>query len=349
MAATTRPTSATLEEDLLLRGHEFSFFQAMRLLGIMAANGEANVAATVRVRPELSLAFPAADVAGVERFGDGYLLTATFLGLYGQASPLPTFYTEDLLEESAADLSANRDFLDIANHRLFTLFYECITKYQLFFQVVQEEREAYLERLFCLIGLGDDCFRRELPDARSLLRYCGLLAPYPRSALGLTAFLADALGVSVTVVQCLKRRVSIPEDQQLQLGTGGCTLGVDAVLGTQLTDRAGKFRIQLGPLDRATFTAYLPGTPGRHRLDALVGLYVTQPLSWDLELKHVAEEVPAIVLGSVAGGRLGWDSWLAPDRTLREPSVIFPGSDGLQSPENGSSPDRNHFMDEKQL
>ena len=325
MEATSGSATASLEDDLLNRGHQFSFFQAMRLVGLMAENAvEGTSPSKVRVRPELSLAFPAADLARIEQIDDGYRLTATFLGLYGQASPLPTFYTEDLLEESAADLSASRDFIDIANHRLFALLYQCLTKYQLFFQVAQEEQEAYLERLFCLIGLGEESFRRDLPDPRSLLRYAGLLAAYPRSAVGLATFLGETLGVPVQVIQCLQRQVPVPADQRLQLGMSGCSLGVDAVLGDEITDRAGKFRIQLGPLDRESFAAYLPGTPGRRRLDALVGLYVVQPLAWDLELLHVAEELPATVLGCEIGGRLGWDSWLAPGHTLDRPSVVFP-------------------------
>ena len=64
MDATSRAANASLEERLLSRGHEFSFFQAMRLLLVLSeqkrSEGEPG---KVRVRPELSLAFPAADVA----------------------------------------------------------------------------------------------------------------------------------------------------------------------------------------------------------------------------------------------------------------------------------------------
>jgi type VI secretion system protein ImpH len=291
------------------------------LAGKVGAGGEPG---KVRIRPELSLGFPAADVAGIERLEQGYRLTATFLGLYGQASPLPTFYTEELLDEAAADQSTTRDLLDIVNHRLFTLFNACTVKYRLFFQVAQEEQKAYLERLFCLIGLGDDRLRLGLPDPRSLLRYIGLLTQYPRSALGLASFLGDALGVPVQVLQCLERRVPVPADQRLRLGVDGCSLGVDAVVGCEVLDRTGKFRLKLGPLDRHSFSAFLPGTPGRRRLDALVGFYVTAPLAWDLELMHVPCEAPSVTLGAAVGGRLGWDSWLASDQTLHDPSVLFP-------------------------
>jgi type VI secretion system protein ImpH len=325
MAATSRGTAASLEDDLLNRAHEFSFFQAMHLLGVLLQDcGDAGRPGKVRVRPELSLAFPCSDVARIEKKEYGYLVTVTFLGLYGQTSPLPTFYTEQLLDESAAEMSATRDFLDIFHHRIYTLFYECAIKYRLIPRHMDLEEDSHLERFFCLLGLGEKSLRRGLPDPQALLRYTGLLTQHPRSALGLQSFMGDALQVPVQVVQCLERRVPVPADQRLQLGGANCTLGADAVVGCEVSDRNGMFRLQLGPLDRQIFAAYLPGTPGRCRLDALLRFYLTAPLEWDLELKHNPKEIPAAVLGSVAGGRLGWDSWLAPDETLTEPSVVFP-------------------------
>src|SRR5689334_521020 len=118
MAATSRRTAASLEEDLLRRGHEFSYHQAMRLLSMLAQAGEEEgiTPTKVRIRPELSLAFPCADLAGVEKGEEGYLVQLSLFGLYGQASPLPTFYTEQLLDEASAEVLSTRHFIDILNH-----------------------------------------------------------------------------------------------------------------------------------------------------------------------------------------------------------------------------------------
>ena len=313
MAATSGGTAASLEEDLLSRGHEFTFFQAMRLLCMLVKNGEEGERpGLVRIRPELSLSFPCADVARIEKKGYGYLLTVTFLGLYGHASPLPTFYTEQLLIDSAVESSASRDFLDIINHRFYHLFHECVMKYRLFSRVEEQDPDRNLELLFCLIGLGEPTFRQEVPVPRALLSDAGLLGLRSRSALGLATFLSDALQLPAKVIQCLTRRVPVPVEQQLQLGQSCCTIDVDAVLGCEVADRTTAFRIQLGPLDRKTFSGYLPGTPGRRALDALVSFYVKAPLVWDVELKISAGEAPTAIVGNAVGGRLGWDSWLGP-------------------------------------
>ena len=326
MAATSWSRTAALEDALLPQGEEFSFFQAMRLLAILAkADAIGGKPADVRIRPELSLAFPAADVAGIERDGDSYRLTATFLGLYGPASPLPTFYTEELLDEAANDSSTSREFLDIVNHRLFTLFHHCSVKYRLFHQVAEGGHEELLERLFCLIGLGEPVMRRSFPDPKSLLRHSPLLVQNSRSALGLKTLLAHDLGLPVQVSQCLPRRVSVPADQRLSLGVSGSSLGMDTVIGSEITDVTGKFRVHVGPLARAEFDTLLPGMPGRQQLDRLVGLYVNEPLAWDVELVLAPGAGPVAILGTPAGSRLGWDTWLGVGDPSVTPSVVFPG------------------------
>lgn len=310
----------SLHEELSRLAHEFSFFQAMRLLALLPGNEEGEPG-KVRVRPNLRLDFPAADVAGIEKGPDGYAVKATFLGLYGHASPLPTFYTEELLEQAAASAQppGSADLLDILNERLYALFHDCMAKYRLFYQIAQQEREEYQERLLCLIGLGDEKCRKELPDARGLLRHAALLAQHPRSASGLATLLADALGVPVQIIQCVERRVAIPVSQRLLLGGTTAALGIDTLVGSELSDIAGKFRLRLGPLDRETFDTLLPGTERRSRLDLLVTLYLTEPLAWDVEL--ICAEAPAVSLGTASGGRLGWDSWLAPGAASGQASL----------------------------
>ena len=326
MAATSWSRTTKLEDALLDRGEEFSFFQAMRLLAILAkADAIGGKPAEVRLRPDLSLAFPAADVAGIERDGESYRLTATFLGLYGPASPLPTFYTEELLDEAANDASTSREFLDIVNHRLFALFHQCSVKYRLFHQVKESGNEELLERLFCLIGLGEPVMRQVFPDPKSLLRHSPLLIQNARSALGLKTVLAHDLELPVQVTQCVPRRVPVPADQRLLLGMSGSSLGTDTVIGSEVSDVTGKFRVHVGPLGRDEFDALLPGTSSRQQLGRLIGLYVNEPLAWDVELVLAPGATPAATLGTPAGSRLGWDSWIGAGDPDVMPSVVFPG------------------------
>lgn len=327
MAAATRRPAASLEDDLLCRGHEFSFFQAMRLLAMLAkedVTGERRV----RVHPELSLSFPASDVAGIDRIERGYRVRVTFLGLYGQASPLPTFYTEQLHDESGRELSVTKDFLDLINHRFYLLLYQCVMKYRLFGGASGCDADRSAGLLRCLMGLGGSNLCNDLPIPSALLPYAGLLALNSRSAAGLMTLLGDALKVPVKVVQCVRQLLPVPAGQQLRLGLSGCRLDVDAVLGREVAGSSEKFRIVLGPLDRPTFSTFLPGEPKRRLLDALVGFYLKVPLSWEVELLCAAGEIPATMLGVGTGCRLGSASWLSPDAGMGDASALFPGPTG---------------------
>ena len=320
MASENRGSPADLKTDLVSKGHAFSFFQVIRLLRLLGSHGAAESGSDtcarepVWIRPELSLAFPSSDVAKIEELpGETscFRVTTRFLGLYGVSSPLPTFYTEDLVDEASEDETVSREFLDVVNHRIFQLFYDCWSKYRQYLQVAEAENEAYLERLFCLLGLGEKEFRKDLPQVESLIRYIGLLTQFPRSALGLRALLQDALGqIPVEIIPCVPRRMKLPPDQRLVLGGPRGRLGDDTVVGEEVEDRMGKFRVRLGPLKGGQFQDLLPDQAGHRRFVFLTRFYLNDPLEFDLELVVDAGEVRPASLGALSWSRLGWDSWI---------------------------------------
>lgn len=337
MAGEVRKSSFSMKVDLLKKGHAFSFFQVMRLLRLLgrdaAAMGENEAHAedmrgNIRIRPDLSLAFPASDVAKIEETtGDapGFQVTTTFLGLYGSSSPLPTFYTEDLIEEAREDMSVSRDFIDIINHRLFWLLFRCWNKYRLYLKVVEEKSNTDMAKLFCLAGLDGIEVEEDSVEPYSLLRYVGLFTQFPRSALGLETLLKDSLGVrSLEVVPCVPRIAKIPEDQRFRLGISGNVLGVDSFLGEEILDRTGKFRLKIGPLGIEKFQSLLRGSRDHRRLAFLTGFYLTDRLEYDIELTLAEGEAGPIHLGAPKWSRLGLDTWIFTADKLGEVTVAFP-------------------------
>ena len=324
-----------LKKQLFDKTKAFSFFQAIRLLRLFADldddhSEESLFQKVLRIRPLLSLSFPGTDLYSVEKKDVGgkshLLLTATFLGLYGASSPLPTHYTEDLLEESTEDRSVTRDFLDIFSDPYYRLFFQSWSKYRWFLKIDEEDDDVYLERLFCLIGLGLKEFRDKVPDARGLLRYIGLFSQFPRSALGLATLLTDAMGVgAVTVASAAIHWASIPRDQRCCLGgDDGAILGSDCYLGELIEDRSGKICVSTGPLEDENFHSLLPGQGMFNRIKSLVSFYLIQPLTVDLELKVKREEIVHLTLGGEKWSSLGCDSWVFSGPQLeQQPSVVF--------------------------
>jgi type VI secretion system protein ImpG len=329
MADTPGRTTSPLMVDLLQLGHQFTFVQVMRLARrFLDPRGDEGLPEVpwqdrVQIRPELSLAFPASDVTRVERDGSNLRVTATFLGLYGSSSPLPIFYTEDLLDEVSNDESVIRDFLDIIHQRLYHLYFQCWSKYRLFIRVVEENNPIDRERLYCLIGLGEKELRDAIPDSWSLLRYAGLLTQYPRSALGLKTLLRDVFAIkSIRITQNVQRMVPIPADQQLSMGTSCCRLGVDTVLGSEIADQMGKFQIVIGPLSWEGYNDLVPGTLLHEKLVRYVRFYLLDPLAVDLKLILAAGEVKPLRLGDHTA-RLAINTWSFAGGPLGELSTVF--------------------------
>lgn len=319
MASQIRGPSFDLKLNLLKEGYSFSFFQVIRLIRLLNRNdihveeGQTVNNLKIKIKPELSLAFPASDIASVEELpGDipSFVITATFMGLYGVSSPLPTFYTEDLFTEASEDETVTRDFIDIISQRLYLLFFSCLNKYSQFLQVVEEKDLQNLERLFCLLGIGEKELRKEVPDAYGLIRYIGLFTQFPRSALGLKTLLQDAFkGIPIEIIPCLLRWLKIPEDQRMYLGVSGVTLGEDGFLGEEIEDRMGTFRLQIGPVNQDQFTALLPGAQDFKRLSFLIKFYLTEPLEYEIDMTLSEGEMKTVCLGGPKWCRLGLDTW----------------------------------------
>ena len=334
-----RKKRLSVMEELLDNPRGFSFLQAVRLLRHAYGGSGTKGARTflreqLRIRPYLSLGFPPTDLVEVKELpgeedqpSDAlrrFRMTATFLGLYGPSSPLPTFYTEDLLDEQNEDGSVSRDFLDILNHGFFVLFALADTHYSLCHQVCEEQDEDILLRLFALVGLGhQEMLDHSFRQPGHLLRATGLLTQFPRSAVGLKGVLADRLGAPVQVLPCQPRMATIPEDQRCRLGREANVLGDNAWIGDRVVDAMGKIRVVLGPLDADTFQRSLPGETDHDELIKLIRFYCTQPLEFDLEFVLAPQEALPGRLGEARWSRLGCDVWLTSE-PLAQGQAVFP-------------------------
>lgn len=313
MAAAAGTTNAVVKDQLLANGGKFSYFQAIRLLDLFARN-DAGGEAVLRVRPNLSLSFPENDIDRIEpRPQGGYRITANFFGLYGVASPLPTYYTEDLFEEERDGDHATRDFLDVVHHALYPLLFQAWTKYRLQLRILEQGDAGVLNHLYAFAGLGSPELRAGLlPDSAELLRYAGLFNQRPRSLLGLRTMLADAFeGTRVEIDSCVRRALPIPADQCARLGVQAHSLGEDCMLGHRIDDYNSTLRIRFAALSQDLFHQLLPGADGCRRLGFLTRFYLIDPLHIDIELTLGNDAVEPVRTNSDRWSRLGLDSWLA--------------------------------------
>jgi type VI secretion system protein ImpH len=308
-------------ERLEREGTRYEFFQLVELLlrqrPDTVAPGGAGPAARegMRFRPSASMGFPSTDIEAVEpeeKDPSRTRITVHFMGLYGPASPMPNHFTEEILW-AGSDEQSVRDFLDIFHHRLISLVYRAWAKYRYPLQFESAPLDGFSRRLLCLMGLGTDAMADATGvDVVPLLMTTGALATRRRSAVGLEGFLREHFpDLTIRVVPCVLRRAAIPADQRLRLG-GAAPLGRDACLGETAADRAGSFRIEIGPLAVASYRELLPRAERLGRLVRLARLYLADPLRFDVRLVLRGPEVPPLRIGAGSDLPLGQMSWLAP-------------------------------------
>ncbi len=328
MAGTDRSAGAALIRELFDSPRTHTFVQVIRLLRRFMQEGGATVDSpqelfgSLRVRPELTLGFPAYDVAEVQWAGRDpwrFDLTVTFMGLYGTGSPLPTFYTEELLEEYNDGSSVSREFIDVLNSFAYSAWFRIWSRYRLDYALIEGRDPRVRSMLECLAGLGMAGRRGTDPRAYEKLRYLGLLTQQPRSADGLQSLLRDRFSSThVFVEQCVPRRATIPADQQLRLGTSGHELGADSFLGYWVSERIGKFSVRVGPVSPRRLTELLPGAPLFKLLADYVRFYVNQPLEWELAVEVRTAQMTTVQLGSRPRALLGLTTWVFAGHAIDE-------------------------------
>ncbi len=335
-----------MNESIWEHGYRFEFFQAVRVLERIfrdrePVGGTAYPSREVaRFKAQLSLSFPASQIQEVAvREGENPQpeVTVNFLGLTGPSGVLPRHYTEFLLERVSRKDTVLRDFLDIFNHRMVSLFYRAWEKYR--FAVGYERgRDTFTDSLRCLVGMGTPGLQGHMAiDDQGLLLYAGLFLQRPHSASGLETMLADYFDMPVQVCMFHGRWISLGEENLTRLGMQCHQLGVNVVCGERVWDRQSKFRIRMGPMNRAAFERLLPGGRDHVPLMEMVRLYSGMELDFEVQLVLQAAEVPSCRLKSLGdGARLGWSSWvITSDHVQDQADTIL--QEGAAAPHPGGA------------
>jgi type VI secretion system protein ImpH len=289
----------------------------------------------VRFAAHVSLGFPPSQIYDLlpgKDQDDAPRMVVAFLGLIGPSGALPRYYTELVLERVRRKKDFTlRDFLDLFNHRLISLFYRAWEKYRVllgheraeirslqtrlrgpaaqreFITVQRPQLDRFSQCMLDLSGLGGASLRYstplrdELSPRRALadetLRfYAGLLAQRHRSAVGLETMLCDYFDARIVVQQFRGQWLKLAEEDQscfTSNGQGGnMQLGKSTVVGERVWDAQSKFRVKIGPLRYRQFQDYLPSGSAYRPLEHLTRLYVGQQFDFDVQLVLFAAEVP---------------------------------------------------------
>jgi type VI secretion system protein ImpH len=272
----------------------------------------------VRFRVNNTLAFPPGQIESIQDDRQAQMLV-NFMGLTGPAGVLPYVMTEFIYSREREEDYCLRDFLDLFNHRMISLFYRAWERSHFFVAYERDQSDRFSHHLLALIGLGTSGLqKRQEPQGitdRALTFYTGLLSLQPRSAAALEQVLEDYFRVPVEVEQfvggwyTLSRRDQCLFEDRPSLSN---QLGGALVVGDAVWDQQCRVCIKVGPLTAQRYLEFLPEGKAHRSLCALSQFFGKGQVEFQLQLILKRDEVPVCELGreDAGGPLLNWFSWL---------------------------------------
>jgi type VI secretion system protein ImpH len=259
-----------------------------------------------------SFAFPGGEVAEVayaeEADGLAATVTTSLLGLLGAESPLPAGMSEEVLfDDEDGGLQA---FYDVFQHRALALLYRAWKRYALVAASETAGDDAFQGALLSLMGI-DHFSPYDVPAAVEPTFALGLsdfarCEPGYLDAAGLEQILWRVFPELCPRVTAAEPRVVLAADEdRTGLGVRNTTMGEDATYGSSARDLQGVVRIVVGPVDRATHDALMPGSRRYAALQGFVEHWLAARATAELEVLVKGSEAPALRLGDSYGATLG--------------------------------------------
>ena len=267
MAAVTRRTNPPLEEQILTAPYEFDFHQAVRLLEKMRpeahplGEGSNPLKEALSIESRVTLSPSSADIQSLTPSDTDKppVLTVNFLGLGGIQGPLPTPYTELLIERLRHKDTSFKDFLDIFNHRLASFWHRMRKKIVLGIAQVRPDATPAGKAFLDLVGIEPDPLRNRLAVSdQALLSFAPAFWKRPRSLIGLQRLLRSYFDLPITVSQFQGAWQMAQERDWTRIGVRELgqhqVLGKSAVLGKRSWHQTAGIALHLPPL---TYQQYI--------------------------------------------------------------------------------------------
>jgi type VI secretion system protein ImpH len=336
MAPSRGRSAGSLKDRLEEEAVRFEFLQAVRLLHALAPE-RAGVGydadperEAVRFLSHMSFAFPTSDVVSIEppkQPGGPPRLTVSFLGVATPAcyGSLPMPYAQEVFEQARDRSAVLRDFFDVFNHRLISLYFRAFEKYSLPIAHETGNHDFFERALRGILGLATPALEERLHFAdRALFWRAGLLAMAPVPAQVLEQLVESYFEVAARVEQFQPAWYPLDPEDQTRLGQTNASLGVDVNVGLSVRLLQYRFRLRLGSLNFAEYMELLPSGGAFEPMFDLVRIATGAEQTFEVQLVLAAAEVPPLELGATQPCRLGWSTWLTnPARTQDADDAVF--------------------------
>ena len=299
--------------QLLLQPSAFDFYQAVYSIERQFSNEQKRWQGVgrdafpsqelVRFKSVQHLGFPGQPISKVEPLAEhdaspaaqAVAMHVSFIGLTGPSGVLPQHYTEMVLQRLKQRDKTMRDFFDLFNHRLISLYYRAWEKYRFACQFASAEPDSFSRVL------------KHLSGARQTLGlyYAGAFSQHNRSSQQLVQMLTDLLNCRVELVPLRGRWLTLAQDEQtslaMRLAPQGqhAALGQSAMLGNRVWDVNSAIELRLC-VSAEQASHLLPGSYRHALLNRVLADFLPAALNVRLTLLGQHVDFPVAQLGAAA-------------------------------------------------
>jgi len=310
--------ASSISELLFNNAEQFEFVQAMRLLENYVAQDK------VRISSTPALSFQAHSLIKIKKTDLEPIIQmqVAFMGLVGSNGVLPNHYTELLIQRLQHKDYSLKEFLDIFNHRLITLYYQAEKKYHFYFQC---SKRSYFENILNSL-VGKQANKKSNIPEEIEFYYGGLFSQKKRSISNLEQILSDYFSFTVAIQQFQSQLLVLNDVNRSTIYKSKANtsqysqLGKNIILGRFVKDIQNKIRIIIGSLSYQQFKDLLPTGKYLQLLIAIVRRYLGPLIQFDIQLILKKEAVPLCEVSHKGTRALGWDTWLASNKFKKDVS-----------------------------
>tara|TARA_R110002126_G_scaffold212488_5_gene359108 strand:- start:1051 stop:2046 length:996 start_codon:yes stop_codon:yes gene_type:complete len=209
-------------------------------------------------------------------------LYVSFFGLTGPSGVMPQHYTEMVLQRLKQRDGAMRDFFDIFNHRLISLYYRAWEKYRFACQYeIADGLNDPVSKLLQQLSGSDDALG---------LYYAGAFSQRNHSGQFLQQILTDLLGSPTRVVSLTGSWLALEPGEQSQLAGRtlpegqNAALGQTSMLGQRVWDVSSTVVIEVAA-QPAKLPGLMPGASAYQVVRKIVSRYLDPHLQVRLVVK----------------------------------------------------------------
>lgn len=327
-----------MEIELLKNASKYTFIEAYKRLCEITLAQKLNPIDVVRIRPVLGLSHARTQVVSIEKCvikqneetnqNDEtsqflYYLNVNLPGLYGNASPLPKFFTEELIQASHKEHNEARVFLDLIHQRLYQLFFQAKTQHLPHY--LDKGKENIHNFMFSMVGFRNQSWLEQFPDKAFILRNINLFRHQKGTAEGLRLLVKRLFKrAEVQVDECVPRCLLIENQQQLLLGQQANLLGSNTLLGDKMQDSQSKLMVRISPVSASEYNHWCINKDNWRAFKQLIKYFINQPLLVDVTMEIEPEDKFNLTLehsGHLAFV-LGRNSWLLGDSDGNKTATI---------------------------